>query len=189
MQENKADKKNADLLSRCRSGENAAFKQLYDRYARAMLNASMRIVNDSGQAEDILQDSFIKAFQNLSKFEAEPAFASWLKRVVVNASIDHVRKQKNRLISADQLADVVEETEATDEEEDYDIDAVKSAIRELPDGYRIVLTLFLFEDYSHKDIAAMLSISEGTSKSQYMRAKQKLILIIKNKKTVKHGQA
>jgi RNA polymerase sigma-70 factor (ECF subfamily) len=189
MQENKPDKQSLDLLSRCRSGENAAFKQLYERYAKAMLNASMRIVNDSGQAEDILQDSFIKAFQNLSKFEAEPAFASWLKRVVVNASIDHVRKQKNRLLSADQLTEVVDEPEETDEKEDYDLDTVKSAVRELPDGYRIVLTLFLFEDYSHKEIAALLNISEGTSKSQYMRAKQKLIQIIKNKKTVKHGQA
>jgi RNA polymerase sigma-70 factor (ECF subfamily) len=186
MQENKHD---TDLLSRCRNGENAAFKQLYERYAKAMLNASMRIVNDAGQAEDILQDSFIKAFQNMSKFEAEPAFASWLKRVVVNASIDHVRKQKNRILSAEQLEDVVDETEDEEEEEDYDIDVVKSAIRGLPDGYRIVLTLFLFEDYSHKEIAAMLNISEGTSKSQYMRAKQKLIVIIKNKKTVKHGQA
>jgi RNA polymerase sigma-70 factor, ECF subfamily len=172
------------LLSRCKKGENAAYKELYGRYAKAMLNISLRIVNNKDEAEDVLQESFLKAFQNIANFDAEAAFGSWLKRVVINRSIDLVRKQNRNFISLDHedYAEEQEEEEAVDSDMAYDIESLKTCIAELPDGYRLVLTLFLFEKCSHKEIAAMLSISEGTSKSQYNRAKKKLIQRIRQKK-------
>lgn len=169
-------------VSLCKKGDTKAYKVLYDLYAKAMLNISARIVGNLAGAEDVLQESFLKAFQNIQKFENEAAFGSWLKRVVINSSIDVIRKRKESFISLDKI-DLVE-NEAEEEEMAYDIATVKDCMLQLPDGYRVVLTLYLFENYSHKDIAVALKISEGTSKSQYNRAKKKLIQSIQNKKTI-----
>lgn len=167
------------IINRCKKGENTAFKEIYEKYKKAMFNISYRLLNSIDDSNDVLQESFIKAFQNISKFENEAAFGSWLKRVVINHSIDILKKQKNNSISIDQLELIDEIDEPNDIK--YDIEIVKKCIQELPDGYRIVLTLYLFEDYSHKEIATMLKISEGTSKSQYNRAKRKIIQLIQDK--------
>src|SRR3974377_879232 len=87
------------LLARCRKKENSAFKELYGQYAKAMFNISLRIVNNKDEAEDILQESFVKAFNDMSRFNSAPEFSAWIKRVVVNHSLDVVRKQKNNFIS------------------------------------------------------------------------------------------
>jgi RNA polymerase sigma-70 factor (ECF subfamily) len=167
------------IIHRCKKGENSAFEEIYNKYKKAMFNISYRLLNNLDDSNDVLQESFIKAFQNISKFENEVAFGSWLKRVVINHSIDILKKQKNNSISVDEL-DIIDEI---DEPKDikYDIEIVKKCIQELPDGYRIVLTLYLFEEYSHKEIASTLKISEGTSKSQYNRAKKKIIQLIQDK--------
>jgi RNA polymerase sigma-70 factor (ECF subfamily) len=172
-----------NLLERCKKNEDLAFKELYGMYARAMFNVSMRIVNNKDEAEDILQESFVKAFRDMKRFETLPAFASWIKKVVINGSLDAVRRKKFDLVSMD------EDTEAADlpeenEEPNYDINTIVQCVSELPAGYRIILTLFLFEEYSHKQIAESLNISEGTSKSQYNRAKKKLIELILKKNTI-----
>jgi len=167
------------LLARCRKKENSAFKELYGQYAKAMFNISLRIVNNKDEAEDILQESFVKAFNDMSRFNSAPEFSAWIKRVVVNHSLDVVRKQKNNFISIDDT-DVAAPEEAQ-EEISYDIKTVSECLRELPDGYRAILTLFLFENYSHKEIGATLNISEGTSKSQYNRARLKLAALIQQK--------
>ncbi|HEY0030511.1 MAG TPA: RNA polymerase sigma factor [Bacteroidia bacterium] len=171
------------LLARCKKGDNKAYKELYHLYAKAMLNISIRIVNNLEKAEDVLQESFLKVFQNIEKFEQEAAFAGWLKRVVINSSIDLVRKEKHNFISLDNT-DYIEPNEEEEEEIVYDVGQVKKCIQLLPDGYRVVLTLYLFEDYSHREIASTLNITEGTSKSQYNRAKKKLIELLKE---TKHG--
>lgn len=172
---------NTSLLSRCKKGDNVAFKTIYDNYKKAMFNISHRLLNNSDDANDVLQEAFIKAFQNITNFENESAFGSWLKRVVINRSIDVLRKQKENIISIEkvEIEDEIEEPK----EIKYDIESVRKCMQELPDGYRIVLTLYLFEDYSHKEISSMLKISEGTSKSQYNRAKKKLIQLIQDKNT------
>ncbi len=166
-------------MHRCKKGENTAFEEIYNKYKKAMFNISHRLLNSLDDSNDVIQESFIKAFQNISNFENEAAFGSWIKRVVINHSIDILKKKKNNSISIDQI----EIAEEIDEPNDlkYDIEIVKKCIQELPDGYRIVLTLYLFEDYSHKEIANMLKISEGTSKSQYNRAKKKIIQLIQDK--------
>lgn len=172
------------LLERCKKKESYACRELYGLYAKAMFNISMRIVNNRDEAEDILQESFIKAFKDISRFNTMPEFSAWLKRVVINHSLDVVRKQKVNFISIDDT-DIAEEKNAEEEEISYDIDTVVKCIQQLPSGYRVILTLFLFENYSHKEIAQMLNISEGTSKSQYNRARKKLISII-HQKTFNH---
>jgi RNA polymerase sigma factor (sigma-70 family) len=174
--------KDDSLLRRCQQGDNAAFKELYGLYSKAMLNISVRIVNNVNEAEDILQESFLKAFQQIKTFDKEAAFAGWLKRVIINRSIDVVRKQKELFVSLDKTD--VAEREEEDNEVAYNVQTVKQCINELPDGFRVVLCLYLFEDYGHKEIASMLGISEGTSKSQYNRAKKKLIQLVKQKNVI-----
>ncbi len=177
---------NSSLVNRCKKGDNKAYKELYGLYAKAMFNISLRIVNSTDDANDVLQEAFIKAFQSIQKFDNQAAFGGWLKRVVVNQSIDVIRKKKENFISVDQVGNL-EEDEVEFEEIVYDVESVRESMLELADGYRIILTLYLFEDYSHKDIASMLNISEGTSKSQYNRAKKKIIQLIQQK-TFSHAK-
>jgi RNA polymerase sigma-70 factor (ECF subfamily) len=170
------------LVTRCKEGDNSAYKELYSRYSAAMYNISLRILNNKDEAEDVLQESFLKAFQNMSRFDSEAAFGGWLKRVVMNGSIDVTRKRKINFVSLDHTHPVQE-----DEEEEnkmaYDVETIRQCVSQLPDGYRIVLTLYLFEEQSHKDIAALLGIAESTSKSQYNRARKKLIQLMQHKNT------
>ncbi len=168
------------LIAAAKNADNTAFKELYNLYAKAMYNISYRIVNNKDEADDVLQEVFIKAFQNISKFENAMAFGGWLKKVVINCSIDVVRKRRINFIAIDDKTLGVQEEEEDDAE--YEVEKLRSCILELPDNYRIVLTLFLFENQTHKEIATLLNISEGTSKSHFFRAKKKLLTLLKEKK-------
>jgi RNA polymerase sigma factor (sigma-70 family) len=175
---------NAALIERCKQGERKAFQEVYNLYAKAMYNISLRILNNSGEAEEVLQDAFLKVFENIHTYDKRFAFGAWLKRIVINRSLDVLKKRKVNFVSIDGM-DHREEEEEERAEDLYDVESIKKCVLELPDGYRSVLTLFLFEEYSHKEIAELLGISEGTSKSQYNRAKKKLIETIKLK-TITH---
>ena len=168
-------------LVRCREGDKKAFREFYDLYAKAMLNISLRILGSVEEAEDVLQDAFVIAFQNAGKIRSDLEFGGYLKKIVINRSIDLVRKKKIGFESLDEAHGVEEETE---EPMEYDIDIVRQCIAGLPAGFRVVLTLYLFENYSHKEIGAMLNISEGTSKSQYNRARKRLAELYKQKQTI-----
>lgn len=169
---------NLAIIERCKKGERTAFQELYSLYAKAMFNISVRILNNSDEAEEVLQDAFLKAFEKIDTYDKNYAFGVWLKRIVINRSLDVLKKRKLNFVSIDdvQYAEHEEEEEAI-----YDVEVIKKCIRELPDGYRTVISLFLFEDHTHKEIAELLGISEGTSKSQYNRAKKKLIELVKQK--------
>ena len=169
-------------INRCLKGDKVAFREFYDLYSRAMLNASIRIVGSQEEAEDILQESFIVAFQKLKDIRSDAEFGGFLKKVVVNRSIDLVRKKKLDLTSLE----IVTDTYDDEPDVNYDVNILADCISDLPSGFRIVLTLYLFEDYSHREIAEFLNISEGTSKSQYNRARQKLAELY-NKKTMSHA--
>ena len=173
---------NTALIEACRQGKEEAFRELYLLYAKAMFNTAMRLLNDRDEAEDVLQDSFIAAFGNLRRYSGKASFGSWLKRIVINHSIDAI---KNRLkldtVSLDHI-DAAEEESVEEEEVVYDVEMIRNGIQQLPDGFRIVLTLYLFEGYSHAMIAEQLKISEGTSKSQYHRARKKLVELITPKR-------
>lgn len=172
-----------DLLSRCKQGEQAAFKELYHLYAGAMFNISLRILNNSTDAEDVLQESFVSAFKNINQYSGSSAFGGWLKRIVINKSIDLLKTRAPDLISVEDF-DQPEEQEQEHANANYDVVSIKDAISKMPDGYRVILSLYLFEEYTHKMISEKLKISEGTSKSQYSRAKRKLLETMQQ---LKHG--
>jgi RNA polymerase sigma-70 factor (ECF subfamily) len=171
-----------ELIERCKKGEAAGYKELYQRYARAMFNTCLRITNNITEAEDVLQESFTEAFKNLQHFEYRTSFGGWLKQICINRSINQLKKRKVTWVD-------IETTDTYDKAEELFIDenditlrvaAVKKSIMALPDGYRTVLSLYLLEGYDHEEIAAILNVAESTTRTQYMRAKQKLLQLLKD---------
>ena len=144
-----------------------------------MYSAALRIVNDEAEAEDVLQEAFLEAFTRIVDFRGDTTFGLWLKQIVINKSINYLRKRKAELVSLDGV-DIADETHSDHQENEereaveWKVEEVKAAMKLLPDGYRVVLTLYLFEGYDHEEIAHILKISENTSRSQLMRAKTKL---------------
>jgi RNA polymerase sigma factor (sigma-70 family) len=168
---------NSAIIERCKTGERKAFYELYNLYSKAMFNISLRIVNNAPEAEEVLQDSFLKVFERIGTYDEKYSFGSWLKRIVINGSLDVLRKRKLDFVSLDEATYVKEEPE--EEDTIYDVSILKKCLAELPDAQRTIISLFLFEDHSHKEIAELLGISEGASKTQYNRAKNKLTELIK----------
>ncbi len=140
-----------------------------------MYNVGYRIVNNVEEAEDVLQDAFISAFNNLESYRGDSTFGAWLKRIVINKAINYVNKRKPERLPEDEHFDVKEEEEVDVLEGfPFTVEKVRVAIEALPDGYRSVLSLYLLEGYDHGEIAEILGITESTSKSQFNRAKKKL---------------
>lgn len=179
--------KNTDLVRRCQQGERKAQYELYKQYSRAMYNVCLRILNDYSEAEDALQEAFVSAFSNLHKFKSESTFGAWLKQIVVNQAIGQLRSRKFQFIEISEIAGEEEDSkyvpsewqDEVDGEMNLDIQLVQRSMEKLSEGYRVVLTLYLFEGYDHEEIGQILSISESTSRTQYMRAKKRLLEIIK----------
>lgn len=167
----------APLIEECKKGNNKAQYMLYNQYSKAMYNLAYRMTNNREDAEDILQETFVDCFRNISTFRFESTFGAWLKTILINRSINHLRKKKINLIL---LENVPETIAGEDENEEiYDTGKVFKCIELLPDGYRVILTLYLLEGYDHTEISQILDISESTSKSQYSRAKAKLRKLLK----------
>jgi RNA polymerase sigma-70 factor (ECF subfamily) len=162
-------------IERCKKGDHQAFNQLYKLYAKAMYNVALRIIKDQDEAEDILQEAFVKAYHKIKQFEYQATFGAWLKRIVINQALDTIRKQKAIVInSEDHFEEVPEEDNKDWELIELTVEKVRHAIESLPTGFRLVSSMFLFEGYEHKEIAEVLGISESTSKSQLHRAKLKI---------------
>lgn len=176
--------KHIDLIGQCRKGSRNAQFEIYKLYAAAMYNVALRIVNDDDEAEDVLQEAFLEAFTRLGDFRQETTFGLWLKQIVINKSINYLRKRKAEFVSIDDV-DVAGEIEDTEGDTVFKIEEIKQAITQLPEGYRVVLTLYLFEGYDHEEIAYILKISENTSRSQYMRAKKRLYGLLQKKGIVR----
>lgn len=164
----------SDLIKGCIAGDRQMQEELYRRFAPKMYAVCFRYANNADDAQDLLQEGFIKIYRNLHRFRAEGSFEGWIRRVFVNTSIEQFRKKQAK------LSMVSEKEENTIE--DRDISALESLaekdilaiIQELSPGYRTVFNLYVVEGYSHKEIGDMLGISEGTSKSQLARAKSVL---------------
>jgi len=156
-------------------GDVRAQYQLYSLYSKAMYNICHRMTNVQEEAEDMLQESFSYAFSKLGSFRFESSFGAWLKRIVVNTCINHLKKRKVDLVYTEQHNDLA----PLDDRVDYgeiklQVEGIMKAVDKLPEGYRIVFSLYLLEGYDHKEISEILGISESTSKSQFLRAKQKI---------------
>lgn len=158
------------LLDDINSGSRAAMHRLYERYVGYAMAVALRYVPMRDDAEDVVQDSFIKVFSGISKFEyrGEGALQAWLLRIVTNEAVNFVRQQK-RFTIVDEVPDDIEDEEP--EVERVPPAELTRMIGELPDGYRLVLNMFVFEQKSHKEIAQLLGIKESSSASQYLRAK------------------
>jgi len=163
------------LIEECRKGNSKAQFSIYKQYSRAMYNLAYRMMGSREDAEDILQESFLECFRNIGSFRFESTFGAWLKRIIVNRCINQLRKKKADLQYFENLPTDIPEEEP---EITYDTTKVFRGIEMLPDGYRVILTLYLLEGYDHTEISQILGISESTSKSQYSRAKDKLRSIL-----------
>ncbi len=173
-----------DLLDGCKDGDQKAQFQIYKLYYKAMYNTSLRIVNDSMEAEDVMQESFLSAFEKIETYSGTVSFGAWLKKIVINRSLDALSKKKAVFEDIELHAGIKDDSHdemSRNEEVDVRIGEVKEAIEKLPDGYRVILTLYLLEGYDHDEIADILKISSSTSRSQLSRARQKLINEIKEK--------
>jgi len=173
---------NKKLIGECRKGSRKAMTEVYKLYYKAMYNTSLRMVGKKEDAEDIMQEAFLKAFRNINQFHGEVTFGAWLKKIVINRSLDHVRKNKK----IPGFTYTIEEEEVIDNDiefirEDITIDRIKDEIGKLAEGYRLVLSLYLLEGYDHDEIAEILGISPSTSRSQFTRAKKKLAENLKKK--------
>jgi RNA polymerase sigma factor (sigma-70 family) len=161
----------ASLIEECRKGNSRAQFRLYNQYSKAMYNLAYRIMNNHEDAEDMLQEAFVDCFRNISSFRFESTFGAWLKKILINKCINQLKKKKIDLTLCENLPGGVYEEEP---DNSYDTAKIFKGIEMLPDGYRVILTLYLLEGYDHSEISQIMGISESTSKSQYSRAKEKL---------------
>jgi len=149
-----------------------------------MLNVAFRIVGNIADAEDVLQESFLDAFNKVKDFRQETTFGLWLKQIVVHRSINLLRKKKVEWVELgeNELDGIADEVVDNDEEMQYQVAVVKQAMNKLPEGYRVVLSLYLLEGYDHEEIGQILNIAENTSRTQFLRAKRKLQALLNNNK-------
>ena len=166
----------SDLIQRAGNGEQAAMKELYNLYSRAMFNTTLRIVSDRMEAEDVLQESFISAFKNLHSYRGESTFGAWLKKIVINRSLNAIRSRIT-FEDSDVLSDLPEQ-DYNEQEQDkfpFTVQQVKETIQQLAEGYRTIFSLYYLEGYDHSEISEILGIDENTSKSQLSRAKKRIL--------------
>jgi RNA polymerase sigma factor (sigma-70 family) len=173
-----------EYIDRCRKGDRNAQFEIYRLYYKSMYNTSLRIVKNAQEAEDIMQESFLSAFMKINTYSGKVTFGAWLKKIVINNSLDVLKKKKilAQELNEDLSEKVLKEDEPEEDFANIRIEDIKDAIFKLADGYRIVLSLHLLEGYDHEEIAEILGISSSTSRSQFIRAKQKLLMILKEKK-------
>jgi RNA polymerase sigma factor (sigma-70 family) len=162
-----------ELLERCRSGQRDAQFELYQLYSRAMYNTALRMVQNAHDAEDLLQSVFVEVFTKLDTFRAESSVGAWIKRITVNKCINFLKARRLAIQELTVSHEAAPEPEP-ESEPVYSMERIRKAIDQLPDGYRVVFSLYAVEGYDHEEIGQILSITEATSKSQYSRAKAKL---------------
>lgn len=165
------------LIEQSKQGNRSAQYQLYGLYVDAMFNTAMRLLTIREDAEDVIQESFVEAFKKMDSFRFESTFGAWLKRIVINKSINHLKTKRLLLSSLENEGEPIEENEK-EGTQDFEIEKIKIGLGQLPEGYKQIITLYLIEGYDHVEIGEILGISTSTSKSQYHRAKKKLVQIV-----------
>jgi len=161
-----------EIIDGCARHERRAQQMLYDKYSRFLLGVCLRYATDKAEAEDILQDSFLKIYFSIKDFSGTGSFAGWLRKIAVNTAITHYHKNLKHRYHIEIEEYVSVETGVSSFEEDlFTSDELFRVLNELPAGYKMVFNLYAVEGYKHKEIAEMLGIDTNTSKSQYSRAK------------------
>ena len=167
-----------DLIQSCLNGKQSAQLEVYNRYYKAMYNTSLRIVKNSNEAEDIMQESFLNAFMKLHSFKREVTFGAWLKRIVINNSIYHYRKQqKKNEVPLDDLLYKVEDNDGVVVDNgltELEAQKVLETMNSLKDNYRLSLTLYLIEGYDYYEICSIMKVSYANCRTMISRAKESL---------------
>ena len=178
------------LIEECIRNNKRAQLLLYKHYAKSMYNTCLRMVKNTATAEDIIQEAFLSAYRSIKSFRQEVPFSAWLRRIVINKSLDHLRKKKNsNLEYYDTLEDFSDishtgSDNGSDSMREKLVQHIKDEMMLLPDGYRVIFSLFYFEGYDHDEIGQIMNISSSSSRSQLTRAKQRIIRNL-NRKGIK----
>jgi RNA polymerase sigma-70 factor (ECF subfamily) len=167
-----------EIIDQCKEGSQKAQFQLYKLYYRPMFSICMRLINNAAEAEDVMQEAFLNAFTKIESYKGEVSFGAWLKRIVINRSLDYLKKRKVKFEEINEKTNQLPDYQM--EIKEVNMKVIKDAIQKLPDGYRVVLSLFLIEGYDHEEISEILGISNSNSRTQYLRAKNKLKDILKD---------
>jgi RNA polymerase sigma factor (sigma-70 family) len=180
-----------ELIKACKRGERPAQKQLYEQYAPVMLGICYRYTTSLQEAEDVLQDAFVRVFNKLDQFRGEGDLGAWIRRIVVNGALNNLKKKELKTTSWEDQPET-EHLSAEDPIINIQAKELANLIRQLPDGYRIVFNLHAIEGYTHEEIGRMMGIRTVSSRTQYMRARallaQKLIATKENIKSSTHGK-
>jgi RNA polymerase sigma factor (sigma-70 family) len=169
-----------DIVEACKQGSRQAQFELYRLYSKAMYNVCLRMLRHSADAEDVLQQTFLDVFTKLDSFAYQSAVGAWIRRITVNNCINFLKSRHLVFDELDSNSKYIAEEDNSDEPDlSLSVAAVQRAMTLLPEGYRVVFSLYLFEGYDHEEISQILEISESTSKSQFSRAKQKVREILK----------
>ncbi|MBK7031251.1 MAG: RNA polymerase sigma factor [Bacteroidales bacterium] len=165
------------LVKACQAGDRKAQYELYHSYAKSMYNICCRMMNQTDEASDMLQEAFIDAFSRIGTFRFESTFGAWLKRIVINKCINALQKRRLQFTDdeiPENFPDDTNENSIDEEQLKLSVERVKKAMNQLPENARIVFSLYLLEGYDHTEIAEILNITESTSKTQFMRARQRV---------------
>lgn len=172
-----------DVVEKCKSNDRAAQMKLYQQYCDGMYTVAMRFVKNADDAEDVLQEAFIKAFQKIHQYKGEVTFGAWLKKIVVNKSIDFLKSKKEQAISLEEsYMRPVEEDDDWTVADGIGLEEVKTAIDQLAEKYKYVVLMFLVEGYDHKEISEVLNIRETTCRTRLLRGKSHLKELLKTKR-------
>ena len=174
-----------EIIDQCREGNQKAQFQLYKLYYKPMYSVCMRLMNNEADAEDVMQEAFLNAFKKIDTYKGEVSFGAWLKKIVINRSLDYLKKRKMKFEEINEKTNKFIDYQM--ETKEVNMKVIKDAIQKLPDGYRVVLSLYLIEGYDHEEISEILGISNSNSRTQFLRAKNKLKEILKDKEVFSYN--
>lgn len=165
-----------ELIDGCRDYNRKSQLQVYNLYYKAMYNTAFRIVKNSAEAEDVMQESFLQGFRKIDDFKGDASFGAWLKRIVVNKALDTIKKKKESVSLEESGIDPAAEDVAENYLEvlSYKTDQIRKGIEQLEDDDRVIVSLFLLEGYDHEEISQILNISNNASRTRYSRARTRL---------------
>ena len=172
-----------ELIDACFDNNQKAQFEIYKLYYKAMYNSAVRILNERMEAEDVMQEAFLDAFRKIHQYDGTATFGAWLKRIVINKSIDALKKIKN-MESLETVEKVIIDIEDEDYNEviSYKIDEIRKCMGDLPEAYRVILSLYLLEGYDHEEISQIMDISYNATRTKYSRARKKLLQLLKQSK-------
>lgn len=172
-----------ELIAMCLANNDLGFTELYQKYARRIYNSIHRIVSHTAEAEDILQETFLTVFKEIDKLSNVLNFEAWVKRIAINRAISHLRKKKIEFSDLEGTEIEAEKEYDVRENELFEtqVEDVRKSIEDLPQGYKTIVCLYLFENIPQEEIGAMLGISHNTVRTQYHRAKKRVLLSLKDK--------